>query len=370
VETVEKKQIGNKKLKWIIISAIPIVTIILYFVLSSSKNMADLAVKYFSRPIRDFLGTICSFVKFSVMELMYVLLAAFLIYYVVKTVILLIKRDKKLLTLGKRLGILILVVLYILGGYLALWGIDYKSSSFSDKEGFSISGITTDDLYETTKYFVQNTVALADTVERDENGHFNEDMDNYFELSTHVYDNLEGRFQSLNAKTRVPKKMIFSIIMSKTGFTGVYFPFTGESNINIDNTASFIPFTIAHELTHQRGVYSEQECNFLGVAACVTSDLDVYRYSGFLSGTVYLMNALYKASPEKWKELYSTFSGNMIVDWNDNNEYWNSMKSQITTVSESVYDTYLKANGQTSGIKSYGACIDLLVTYYINGGLN
>ena len=31
---------------------------------------------------------------------------------------------------------------------------------------------------------------------------------------------------------------------------------------------------------------------------------------------------------------------------------------------EQTYDAFLKGNGQSLGIASYGACVDLLITYY------
>ena len=62
-------------------------------------------------------------------------------------------------------------------------------------------------------------------------------------------------------------RMIFSGIMSAMGFTGVYFPFTGETNINIDAPQVFMPCTVAHEIAHQMGITSESECNFIGILA-------------------------------------------------------------------------------------------------------
>ena len=66
--------------------------------------------------------------------------------------------------------------------------------------------------------------------------------------------------------------MFFSRVMSAMNFTGVYFAFTGESNINVDAPACLIPSTIAHELSHQRGIASEQECNFLAVLASTNEE--------------------------------------------------------------------------------------------------
>ena len=66
-----------------------------------------------------------------------------------------------------------------------------------------------------------------------------------------------------------PKAMRFSRVMSAMGFTGFYFPFTGECNVNVDFPAATLPSTVAHELSHRRGIASEQECNFRAVLACL-----------------------------------------------------------------------------------------------------
>ena len=365
--TKNKRKINYvKTLKWSAAVIIPAAAIILYYIFSSRRDWANTAVASISRPSRDALGSICALVPFSVMELMYTVAGIFLIVYIVRSIFLIAKGEKKLCLFLRRTAILFLILVYIFSAYLWLLGIDYQSDSFSDRSGIRAGSISTEDLYTVSKYFVENALALADSVKRDDEGHFNEDPDIYFDRSSQIYDQLITEFPFLECESRPPKKMaLYSRIMSHMGFTGVYFPFTGESNINMDAPGCMMPFTVAHELAHQRGVYSEQEANFLGVAACVSSGDAVYTYSGYLSGSLYLLNALYRADRDLWSQLRSLISGYMLIDWNDNNEYWDSMESVVTTVSEKVYDGYLKANGQEMGMRSYGACVDLLVAYYL-----
>ena len=80
--------------------------------------------------------------------------------------------------------------------------------------------------------------------------------------------------------------------MSAANFTGYIFPPLGESTLNVDCPAVFLPVTIAHEFAHQRGVAAEQEANFVGIAACVDSDKPEYVYSGYLVGYLHLADAL------------------------------------------------------------------------------
>ena len=150
------------------------------------------------------------------------------------------------------------------------------------------------------------------------------------------------------------------------GFTGMYFPFTGECCINTDFPASGHPFTVAHELAHSKGVIGEDEANFVGIAACVTSDMKNYEYSGWLAGYTYLQNALYSTDRDMWREIYDSLDEYVILDLREDSTYWNSFRSPVTSAAESVYDGYLKSNGVNSGIRSYSECVELLVHYYLD----
>jgi len=56
--------------------------------------------------------------------------------------------------------------------------------------------------------------------------------------------------------------------MSYLGIGGVYFPFTGEANVNISMPHTSIPFTACHEMAHQIGFAREDEANFIAYIAC------------------------------------------------------------------------------------------------------
>ncbi|MEI3141541.1 MAG: DUF3810 family protein [Lawsonibacter sp.] len=125
------------------------------------------------------------------------------------------------------------------------------------------------------------------------------------------------------------KPLIFSRLQSILGFTGVYFPFTGEANVNVDAPACLIPATIAHEMAHQRMVASELEANFVGIAACVTCGDVVFQYSGYLMGLIQLCNALYPVDG-------GGVAGHCTTT------YWAALQSPVEDAAGQVYDTFLK----------------------------
>ena len=91
----------------------------------------------------------------------------------------------------------------------------------------------------------------------------------------------------------------------------------------------------------------------------------MFQYSGWLIGLIQLCNALYAVSPDLWYQIAAaSFTPELSTDWEDNNAYWRALESPVEEAAAQTFDTFLKSNGQDLGIQSYGACVDLLVTWF------
>ena len=118
-----------------------------------------------------------------------------------------------------------------------------------------------------TDWFAERVNETAPLTERDADGLFAVDKAEIFAGCSGLYDPLTERWPFLSGPERRPKPAVYSKLMSAWGFTGYLCPLVGESTLNVDCPAVFLPVTIAHELAHQRGVAPEQEANFVGVMA-------------------------------------------------------------------------------------------------------
>ena len=49
-----------------------------------------------------------------------------------------------------------------------------------------------------------------------------------------------------------------------------------------------------------------------------------------------------------------------------NRDFWEKYDGAVAEVSNRVNDTYLKANGQAEGVKSYNRMVDLIAAYYVD----
>lgn len=323
------------------------------------------AVTAVTQRMKDGYAGLWYLLPFSVVEWFYVAFILVCIVWVVVLIGKLVKsRGRRGAVAYRGLAGLACLGLSVWGFYCLFWGVNYYADGFQEKSGIYAQPVTVEDLDRAATYFARNLAETAALVERDENGLFDEDLEDIFAASTSVYDNISQEFPFLARKDRVPKKMFFSRLFSWMNFTGFYTPFTGESSLNVDAPICLTPANIAHELAHQRGIASEQECNFLAIVAATSCDDAAYRYSGYLMGYIHLGNALYRADREKWRQVYALLPEEVILDLRYHSAYWDQFEGPAADVSQKIYDTTLKSYGQSDGIKSYGTVVDLLVAYY------
>lgn len=343
---------------------IPLALVILFEVLKSNQSLMTGWVFGVMAPVERFFGRLWSVFPFSAAEALAALFLTGCVVWLVRAVVLVV-RQREPLSFLRRLAALGTVWLWLWTGLCWLWNAAYYVPTFAQREGLETGPYSVEELYAVTEYFACQAAALAPQVPRDEEGHFAADLSGCFDRGSEIYQTIVLEFPSLNIKSVRAKPLLCSRLQSILGFTGIYFPFTGEANVNVDAPACLVPATIAHEMSHQRMVASELEANFVGIAACTSCGDVTFQYSGYLMGLINLCNALYPTSPETWRAIVErTFNRELTLDWNDNNAYWETLSSPAEDVAGDMYDSFLKSNDQELGIRSYGACVDLLVSYF------
>jgi multisubunit Na+/H+ antiporter MnhB subunit len=350
----------------LIICALSLMLIAAAYILRDEDGKMRWVYYHVSRPYHEFMARLCSHARFSAAELFYAVAVGFVLVYIIVQIVRLIKRPEK----GRRVYIMILtlgmICLLFWAAYSYLWTPYYYAPTFSQQAGIDDGGVTDAELETVTEYFVALADEYADKVPRGADGLYSGDRGEILDRAAKIYDETAAaEWKFLAGDELRPKGIICSKVMSLTDFTGFFFPLTGEANLNMDSPAVMLPSTAEHELSHQRGIGEEQECNFVAVAACMASDDPDFRYSGALMAYIYLSNALYSEDKAAWKQINGTLSKSVKADINQNNKYWEGYEDTfVYKVSNSAYESFLQGNGQTLGLKSYGACVDLLVNYY------
>ena len=339
--------------------------IALFHLLKGSRAVMNGLTEWITQPLKTLLGTVCSVVPFSVAEGLIFASVGILVLYMVSFAAALVRGrgERKRIFYRRTLGLLC-AMLSVYALFCILWGANYYTDDFEHRSGIYAKSVSVEQLTDVTRLFVERLNGLAHEVPRSEEGVFNVPRDEIYAAAPDIYDTVEERYPFLEMRDHVPKRIMSSKFMSETNFTGFFFPFTGEANLNDHSPACLLPSTIAHELAHQRGIASEQECNFLAVLVCETSGDAAYEYSGALFGFIHLSNALYRADRQAWEALHEELTMEVRMDLHYNNLYWDQFESATGDISHEVYDRFLKGYGEESGIQSYGEVVDLLVAYY------
>ena len=343
------------------------VLILLFHLFSGQKKLMN-ALAAGTLPLRQALSRVCSLFPFSVAEALCTLGVLALIAWLVWTVVSVSRRGPRLRILWRRVSLLLAaaLVLYLL--LCVLLGASYRADSFQDRSGLRARPQSVETLSAVTEFFVEKLSEAASAVPRNADGTYAVPQEEIFGEAKDVYRGAEARFPLLTLRDVTPKRAFYSRLMSIFNYTGFYFPYTGEATVNIDPPPALLAATIAHEMAHQRGVASEQEANFIAVLACTESGSAAYEYSGWLFGFIHLGNALYRWDADTYFALAGQLPDAVWADLEANRVYWAQFETKAAEVSDKVYDTMLKSYGQSMGVQSYGAVVDLLLAWYLEGG--
>ena len=250
--------------------------------------------------------------------------------------------------------------------FVFTYGIGYRGYTLDVKLALDKQPIETEELVAASEYLAQKVNEAALEVEFTYGGSsvmpydfetLNEKMNDAYAICAEQYDFLN------NFRSRV-KPMMLSKGMSYIHMLGMYTYYTGEANINIEFPDYSQPYTVAHEMAHQRGIAREDEANFMAFLVCAASDDPYIRYSGYLNLYEYTASALVKADVEAYRGVYAKLSNEVKYELNSYQVFFSTYsESKAADVSGALNDAFLKGNGQSAGTASYGLVVDLTVAY-------
>lgn len=178
------------------------------------------------------------------------------------------------------------------------------------------------------------------------------------------YEALAKTFPHLEYKGKSIKKSLLSWPLTYMGFSGYLNPLTNEAQVNSLIPIFKIPTTASHEVAHELGYAAENEANFIGCLAA-TSHEDIYfNYSGYTFGLRHCLHEIHRRDPKEYERLVATINTGIIKNYQEVRAFWESRKNPIEPFFQSTYNSFLIANNQTDGMKSYSYVVALLVNYF------
>lgn len=342
---------------------------LVYIVSKLSPVFAEFWTRYPSYWIKFVMAKLSGFLSFSIAEWFILCVPILLIFYLVASWRA-TNNESKPYEFYKWLRPLVCVLLLIVSCFFTAFSPGYFRYTLDKNLSIEKIDVSGQELYDTA---VKLSEEMQDVLKEVDFRYGNSSVMpyGYEELSDKInaaFKKYADKTEYINSFESNPKPIAFSELFTYTHISGVFTFMTGEANVNINFPDFFIPFTMAHEMSHQRGIAREDEANFVAFLVCMESDDAYVRYSGYSNMLNYLLNALCSAD----KDLYSDFKRNYYPIEVKNEfsafsaffqKYSESIASKVTS---KVNDTFLKSQEQKAGTQSYGLVVDLAVAYYKN----
>ncbi|OIQ40571.1 MAG: hypothetical protein BM563_02495 [Bacteroidetes bacterium MedPE-SWsnd-G1] len=306
---------------------------------------------YISESFRFFLG----WLPFSFGDLFYLVLT----YKVVQFLFVSFKiRRVRLL---KILGILS----HFYFAFHLFWGFNYLRPPISESLQLKSTKYSTEELIEfTTKLALKvNQLQLEITSNDTIKVTIPYAKKELYKMTHNGYANMDIYGINSNYSFSSIKHSIISLPLSYMGFSGYLNPFTGEAQVNYNTPQISYPSTSCHEVAHQLGYAAENEANFIGVLAAIHNDNLYFQYSGYYLALRYALNDLYRNDKESYEAILKTIHKGVVKNIIESQKHWSKYNNPFEPLFKSIFNQYLKANHQKSGIKSYNFMVGILLNF-------
>ncbi len=325
---------------------------------------------YIMRPVSGITGVL----PFSLGELLLYAFMLFLLLFVVKTAVDTYRAKKGWWQVLVRRALTTAVIASTLyAAFVGLFSLNYARLPLAQTFDLDVAPASIEELQSTARRLVEKANALRAQIKA-EQGDMRSDYASRMAILKSVPSYYDGfalmtGMDFLGGGYGPVKPVLYSTGLSYAYIEGVYFPFTGEANINMKAPMLLFAASALHEAAHQRGFAREDEANFLAYYVGSYADDITVRYSTAVLAMTHVLNALHDADGEAYAKLDAMISVDVRHDVNDSNRFWKQYQGSVSEASAKVTDGYLKANSQQDGIKSYGRMVDLMIGLYRQGGI-
>ncbi|MDD3721090.1 MAG: DUF3810 domain-containing protein [Lutibacter sp.] len=315
--------------------------------------------------ISKFLRLLFGWIPFSVGDILY----ALLVIVIVKNIFTAIQNKK--LTFKN--------TLFKIGGFISIlffvfhlnWGLNYFRQPVYKTLNFENEKYTTNELVDFTEKLIVKINQVHFSITKNNATLVDNKLNKsqIKEISHSIYNQFQKKYPQFYHENLKAKYSLFSVPLTYMGFAGYLNPFTNEAQVNYLIPKNTYPMVICHELAHQVGIAPESEANFIGYLAATNADDVYFNYSGYLMAIRFCLSEIYQKDPAKFEVLKIELNKGIIQDIRQSENFWESYQNWSEKYFKTFYDSFLKANKQKDGMKSYNKVVVLLINYHKTNGL-
>lgn len=347
----------------LVLFCVAVAAVIVNIISENSRVFSDFFNRYIASVIRAVPAMLTSIVPISLAETLIIFIPVLFVVIMVTCV----RKTRRSTREGARFVVTMASVLTLLYSlFVFTTTVGYNGAPLGEKLGLETAPVSVDELSVSAWYMIDKMNDDIDAVSFTKSGAsvMPYSYGKLNKLILQAYDKASDKYPFLPRLNSRFKIIALSEPMTHTHISGIFTYYTGEANININFPDYTLPFTVAHEFAHQRGVMHENEANFVAFLVCAESDDPYIRYSGYLNMYEYLNSALYSADYDRFSDIFGSLDDRAKGDIYAYNDFFEKYRESVAAdVTGAMNDTYLKFQGVQEGVKSYGTVVDLAVAY-------
>ena len=345
----------------VIISVGFLLLLLLVTVIKSNTFIAEyIFARGIGRAWVAFVGSITSFLPFSLYEILYFVLVVVFIYGVV----LIIKSQsaKSRLKLNNYIASIMLLASFLLAVYSVTAAPNYYREPIPLEAQFAADDLDAETILLGAEYFVADFNELGRKLRRNERGDVVCPYSRleFAKIMAAEMARLDDSYYS--SFTPYYKNIALSEVLDVMGLAGVFFSPTGEANVSTAQKDCFAPYVIAHELAHSKGVMRENEANLVAGYITLTSQNDYIRYSGYMHlffGSILNSVVVSHTYELMFEQIYKKVDKQIVQEYtkpsekSNFEEFLGDFAVKINKLATKMNDFYLKLSGMEEGVGSY-----------------
>lgn len=309
--------------------------------------------------IASTLRNITGWLPFSVGDTLYIALVVYIIWKIVRSFrIKWWKQKAWWVTFGINF---ISITLYIYIIFNILWGINYNRKGIGYQMQFERKEYTVAELQKVNELLAMELNSKKEVLVNHKPTTGDREL---LRIAENAYLELEKKYPFFKYENPSVKPSLISWLGNYWGFSGYYNPLTGEAQINTDVPQFTKPFVAMHEIAHQLGYAKENEANFAGYIAAVSSGNDEFMYSAFFDLFLYANRNLRRADSTAAQTIVQNLHPAIKQDLEELKQYHRKYQNPVEPLIRWIYGKFLQANAQPGGMMSYNEVVADLIGYY------
>ena len=327
-----------------------VILLSIILIIASNKSSAEHWTTTFSRTALYISGNLTGLVGFSIFEFIVIFGIVSIIVLIAWAIFHFVCRD--VWSGVNKLMIIAIGAMTITVSYNAVVGPTYKRKALPLNK--YKGEVKREELKEIATYFVEDWNRCADQLSFDEKGeiilpYFKKELN---ERIKNEYKKLDNN-KYFNRYTSSAKPLFLSTFFTWNGVVGIFFGPTGEAHYNSYSTNAELPFYMAHEMAHSKGVMREDDAQLVATYICLNSEDPLLRFSVYYNTIDSIIDLTYlTGNKEDHKEVNKLIGDKVRANSKYIYYHWKG-KYILADLGDKINDWYLKTFGQKEGTTSY-----------------